>query len=311
MSYNSLAVSLFRKCSASCSICCFESTPDKTERLEIEPLKKYILSSKQLSYIKEISFTGGEPFLEYSLLKDLVSFSKNIGKTCTCVTNAFWADNLNDTEECIMELKNSGLVKLTVSYDEFHSEFVKPQNIINVMKACKKIGLFLSLSIIKSSKTHQIIDELDNDILDVPLSIHSPFYVGGAKKNNISSIQTRENKQLKCPYNGSFTLVYDGNIWPCCSPSFVETAIELGNYHCGDVSESLRTIRKHGILHIIKRFGFDFFNQEAKNLGFDVPEYVASPCELCALYFNKNNIHLFHEAVGRKVKEIVNTVNIA
>ena len=39
MKYTTLGITLFRKCNANCSICCFESSPKCNESLEVNFIK--------------------------------------------------------------------------------------------------------------------------------------------------------------------------------------------------------------------------------------------------------------------------------
>lgn len=60
------------------------------EKLRIESIKQNIDEAKEIEDITTISFTRGEPFLEYNELLDLVKYASKNGKRITTITNGFW-----------------------------------------------------------------------------------------------------------------------------------------------------------------------------------------------------------------------------
>lgn len=70
--YDTLGFTIHRVCNASCSICCFSSNPSCEEKLDVNRIKEYIDESESIKEIKTIAFTGGEPFLAYEVLTELI-----------------------------------------------------------------------------------------------------------------------------------------------------------------------------------------------------------------------------------------------
>ncbi len=69
-------------------------SPKCNESLEVNFIKKYIDSAVGDKYLRNISFTGGEPFLDYNLLLELVEYTTKKGFNATTITNCFWCHDL-------------------------------------------------------------------------------------------------------------------------------------------------------------------------------------------------------------------------
>lgn len=309
MNYEALGIMLTRKCNASCNICCISCTPECTERLDVEKVKAYIASTKDTPTIKGISFTGGEPFLYYKSLKELVIYASNIGKQVTVMTNGFWASNYEFTLRRLKELRKIGVKTLGISYDEFHSEFIPPQNIKNILRAANFMSFPISINTIqlKGSSMGKLMDTLGEYIVDTRILPFSCNPVGKAKEHipNEQFIRNTSSKGCHCRRNNTFTIDYKGDIYPCCSPYIFETQFNVGNYNDQDAPTTLKRLKNNHILYMMQIFGFDYFIEIAKSkLNMYIPEYVISSCELCSLFFSKDNIFKFYPYVYETLEEL-------
>ena len=307
MRYRNLGITLTRKCSASCDICCFSSSPSCCESLDEEIVKKFIATSEHVLGIEFIAFTGGEPFLDYDLLLRLVKFSTSIGKKSTVITNCFWANTQEIANERLRELKQYGVVRVSLSYDKWHSQFVSSDNVKRVVKACNEhmLPVRIGLVCLKDDKVGELIDNLGDEGLNVVFQTVPCLPVGAARDNLEESqfLKNTPNPPLPCIYDGNLVVSYDGKIYPCCSQMVVDTALCVGDYRTDTVEEVLKRIKNNGILYLLRNRGVDFFLDEAKKLGIEVPDKVVNQCELCALFFKEENLKLFLPFVKKELKE--------
>lgn len=309
MVYNTISFLLHKACTAACDSCCVGSHPGCNERLNTERVKEYIKSAGEELAIKGVGFTGGEPFLYYESLKDLISFTYGEGKAVTAATNGYWADTYDIAYEKLQELKKKGLSQIGISYDYFHADYVDAQNIKNILLAANDLELPSTLNAVMTS--HQpigsILDSLGGSIKETQLMILPCQPVGNAKifLKEEDYIRTRKSKGCYCKKSGTYTVRYDGTIWPCCSPSVFNTELQIGNYENLEVSSTLEKLRNHRILYLLRNFGFDYFiNIAEEELGIPVPEYVVSACELCSIFFCSENIHKFYPFVFETINEL-------
>lgn len=131
---NSVDINVGAKCTASCKHCCFSCTPDSLECLsdkEIDGILDYIESNKD---VMSVSITGGEPLLRFEKVKEIIRRCHDAQKTVSLVTNGFLGKNLETAMSITKELKKCGLDIMTLSYDDYHKEYIPPQYISNAGK---------------------------------------------------------------------------------------------------------------------------------------------------------------------------------
>jgi organic radical activating enzyme len=138
----SLGLLLTYKCNIACRDCIYNcsaawksdwlSIPDAKilfgQLAEVMPMP-HRQDRQSISFSYGIHFTGGEPFLNYKLLRALARLSKQYGLAMPFVeTNAFWADADSKTETMLHDLKNDGLKGILVSVNPFNIEKIPFSN---------------------------------------------------------------------------------------------------------------------------------------------------------------------------------------
>jgi len=124
-------------CNAECIQCMYACSPrwnaDWITRENLEAILSQLAGKIQPSlYGREyidlshgLHFTGGEPFLNFSLLCEAVELAESAGIPSTFVeTNGFWAVDDAKAREKLRELKNRGLKGIMVSINPFYLEFI-------------------------------------------------------------------------------------------------------------------------------------------------------------------------------------------
>lgn len=308
--YATVGISLTNKCTAKCSICCLNSTPESDEVINLEIVERYILSTKNITQIKAIGFSGGEVFLEYDKLKYLMQVASSVGKVSTIITNCLWATSYDIACEKVKELKECGLSNLGISYDEFHSKYIEIIKIKNVIRAAKDLGIPIEVQVVMTKNSNQeiLLSKLGEDVAGLKLSF-LPCFPAGRAKDNIKDeeyVRSFSSAHRYCAKSGIFDVDVKGNIWPCCSVSVQETILKLGNIKELDVKGSLKRIQNNRILYLLRNYGFDYFNKIAEEkLGMKVPEKVIHSCELCSLYFGKENYYRFLPYIYEETEKLV------
>lgn len=306
MKYNTLGFTLHRKCNAECAMCCFKSNPRSVETLNIDRIKEYIDEASEIGDITTIAFTGGEPFLTYNNLIELVSYATQKGKRATCVTNGFWATTHEKTFDLLTKLKTAGLKHISVSHDAYHKEYVPTKNIKTLLQVCTLINLPSTVAMvkIKDEKIGTMIDNLEDSIYSSNLQIVPCLPTGGARNAFLPDAdRTLPAEHLRCIYSGNLVIAYDGNIYPCCSQVITEVGLSVGSFYEISLKEALLKIKNNALLYFLRNKEMDFFTDYLKNEGQAFPEYVVNPCELCAYIFKKENLKLLYPYVKRKISD--------
>lgn len=309
MLYNTIGILLSNKCTATCKTCCFSCSPDCKTTIDFEQIKKYIRSTESIEDIQSISFSGGEAFLFYDELKELISICKSIGKKALVITNAFWCTTLEETEKKLDELVEAGLNVISVSYDEFHSEFVCTDNIRNLLHVARKKHILNAIQSVRVKGDGGIswINELDEDLYDVALDFMLGCPVGRAADEIEQEryIRKTDARSCLCRAHKTFCVDYNGDIWPCCSVYMHKIALKIGNIKEINCEQTLQNLKNNNFLFMLRNKGFEYFIDIAKNkLKMSVPDKVISSCELCQLFFNDNNIIKFIPFIYRDMQNL-------
>ncbi|HEY3489167.1 MAG TPA: radical SAM protein [Candidatus Deferrimicrobiaceae bacterium] len=132
---------LTRRCNVSCRHCGFECNDATSETMTRDEAMEYIGGAASIPSLRIVSFTGGEPFLEYDLLRDLVVLAGRMGISSEVVTNGSWAATEAGARKRLEPLARQGLVNFVTSLDDFHLEQIPVENIGNAVKAAAELGL--------------------------------------------------------------------------------------------------------------------------------------------------------------------------
>lgn len=297
MHYENLGILLTNQCTAECDICCFSCSPKKNTWLPFEKVIECIRMSKEVPEIKQIGFSGGEPFLDYTNLKNYIQEVDKLGIASSVTTNAFWADTFQSAYEKMKILKQAGLKGIGFSYDEYHSKFVDVNKIVNAILAAKALDLEIVLQCVVINQSHlgKIFDILGPHLVDVSVGIIPCYRSGNAEQTIDDSNIIREYncKGKYCRKSGTFSIDCNGNIWPCCSPCVVQTALSIGNIYEISIPNAYERLQSNIFLTALRNYGFDYFLDIADKVGIEYPRKIVSSCELCAVLFGPYNYYKF------------------
>lgn len=178
--YDTMALTIHRKCTAQCDMCCFSSGPRDKEELPVDLIYRLINESSFLDGIKSIAITGGEPFIDYPKVVNVFDKIHEANKRGSIITNAFWADSIDLALSRLEELKNRGLTRLNISYDLFHRKYVNVKNVKNLLDASIICRMPTSLNIVISNKQNysSIFSELGESLIACDVRISPCLPVG-------------------------------------------------------------------------------------------------------------------------------------
>ena len=141
------------KCNSKCKHCMYACSPRcKADWISLSDAEKVLaqlheafkktspINKPQLGVNLGLHFTGGEPFLNFNLLIDLVKMARRIGFSSTFVeTNCFWSVDDNVTEEKLVQLKTAGLHGMLVSVNPFILEYVPFERTLRTINVSEKV----------------------------------------------------------------------------------------------------------------------------------------------------------------------------
>lgn len=84
-----------------------------------------------------MGITGGEPLLYENLLDIIFNFDFEREVTISLKSNGFWGRDIGKTEEIIKKYQNK-LSNISLSYDEFHMQYIDVHSIKNIIHIAHK-----------------------------------------------------------------------------------------------------------------------------------------------------------------------------
>lgn len=308
----SLILNVHGACNAECKHCCFECSPRNKEKFNKEE-KEEILNYLETGEVKQFSITGGEPFLYEDSLFDLIDKVSHMGIDVTCITNGFWADSYQKARNKLIKLQSIGLKALTVSYDDFHREFVPIERIANLFNATKGTDMHyaLNMCVSKSRTGDQIIKELGSSLFGIQITKVPIVQVGAARNIDESELYygITNLDDVKCPEKKyEFVLHHDKYVYICCSPEVFHTILRVGPYGKFNIPELEDKLFKNIIFYIIRAEGLDWFVKRLPK-DFNIPNQFVSSCHVCGFLFqNDVVINLLKEDIMRYHSEHFNKI---
>lgn len=284
-----MALMYTARCNASCAHCSTSCGPQRTESLSRDKIFSLMDEAAALSPDEPLKFgiTGGEPFLDFELLREIVAHGKSLGAEMGCVTNAYWATSDEKARSLLSILQDAGLLVLSVSSSRFHEDFVNARRVERALGAARDLGLQCELKVVR----------VRSDVEDEE-HIRSWARSAGADRVDIYSVlpHLRSGEALSeseytrspglptgaCP--GTLTTVgWDGEAYMCAMPGAFTRYFSLGNVHqvgLGKTRERLylggkqQILREHGPIHFAREI-------QARGLGQRLRDAYTSVCELC------------------------------
>ena len=266
------------RCSAECPHCFFECSPSRSEVMTRQTAQIVINEAVTLG-AKWISFSGGEPFLEYDSLKELITLSSENGLNTEVVSNGFWGETREEALGTLEPLITAGLDVLNLSVDDFHCEFLPFETLKNTYWAAVELGVKIVL-MVSTGKDNQITSEslpelLEDDRVQVagkrrilnPNAVlfetqFTPIGRGNDLKHNLVPFtEIRCNDVLR-----DIGVAPNGDVLPCCGP--LSTRNVLGN------------INEEGLSLILDRAGRGPRYKRIRE-GFKVDSRYSSKCHAC------------------------------
>lgn len=288
------------KCNFSCSHCLVNSSPDRHEKMSLSTAVKIVQAAADCDY-RVVYITGGEVFLYYKELIDLVQFIHSLDLKCVVETNAFWAVDDRRANSLLARLVDVGLGCIAVSVDKYHLEFGRLDAIVRVARAARSIGVACRILVVASTDNQvdrEILRRLDEE--GFPYFYETLLAIGRARELE-GTIRILQNG--KCDSIG-VTVLPNGEA-VSCSGAFskdrplVNSPLYVGNLAHGNVRTLLQSERSNPFARTIDQYGHEGLTKMLPSamIG-SAPKDDAFPslCDYChALLGNHDRVRILRE----------------
>lgn len=279
-----IGILLWNKCNASCAHCAPMSGPSEKPFLTNEQIFSIIDSSFHDCDKPKIGLSGGEAFLYYERLCEIVEYAIKKGASVSVNTNGSWAVTPDKAFNRLKRLKDIGLSKLVVSTDDYHEEFIKVGSVLNVVRACKKLHLEVELQFVASKKTSRLGDFLRR-YGDVFINVRCreiPCHPVGRAADHVAEEDLFLQPGLPdglCP-SAIFSVSADGRYMPCCNTAGDLPALEIGTIAEPTVN-ACRRFKSSALLHVLTAEGPASLVPAAVEAGYEIKSGYVDQCHLC------------------------------
>lgn len=233
---------------------------------------------------ESLLFVGGEPTLYIDKINRILSgVPVEPGMTVAITTNAHFAGTVAAAMDTLQKIR--GLNFVQVSYDNYHKQFIGIDNIRNLYKASRNLGMkFSVIAAVQSPLDLVLLQELKAvGISGEHVRVQGVHAVGAAAANQLRYTYPSFNSTVlsaKCPYDGKIVYLCGEGFTACCS----HLAFSPGNsdYIHPSIEQHFASkfyglVSNFTFLELMKKSGLS-----VKDLA---PEH-SYPCALCALIFD-------------------------
>jgi MoaA/NifB/PqqE/SkfB family radical SAM enzyme len=293
------------ECNAECDHCYYHSAPRAKvgkSVIEVSEFSGYIESLvRAIGYVPGIAFLGGEPFLYYNHLLQMIKLVKGRAPYISTLTNGYWGKNRERADRIVAELKEAGLDSISFGADGFHDPFIPFQSVKNAILAARDGGLKVVVNVYlrESLDADNEPDQISNNMVR-ELSQFAGVQIGyGAiehtaraaeKFSDMPGRATKEELNDVClkPYRGKFyptNTFMDPRVLAIDPSGGVTTCagILIGNAKEKDLGEILRDYRpeQHAIIGVLMREGPIGLTRLPEAAGFQMRDDYKDICHLC------------------------------
>lgn len=175
MKLTGLHLLLTYQCTFECDHCFVWGSPWQSGTMTLADIRNILDQAKALGGVEWIYFEGGEPTLYYPILLRGVQEAKALGFRIGIVSNAYWANSLEDALETLKPF--AGLVDdLSVSSDLFHYSEKTSRQARWASQAAEQLGI--PLGVISVARPE--IAEGEAQVGQIPLGESAVMYRGRA-----------------------------------------------------------------------------------------------------------------------------------
>lgn len=278
-----------RRCNASCGHCSTSCGPSRSEALSRQDIFKVMDEAAALAEGGQLKFsiTGGEPFLDLGLLRDVIAHGTALGADVSCVSNGYWATSPEKARTLLTDLKRAGLGLLAVSTSRFHQQFVKLQRVERALRAARDIGLPCALKFVRLRSDPDDADSMTAwgkaaGACRVEAFSVLPHLAEGVSLPEDEYIRDIGLPQGPCPAP-VMTIAEDGEAYSCCTPGSIKPFYSLGNTRGAALFDLRNRFYLGGKQQLLRVQGpIQFARQvEARGEGHRLRSSYASVCDLC------------------------------
>lgn len=323
---DTLSIVTTYKCTAACEHCCFRCSPQRTETLSLERIKKYIKDATEVPSIKLIVFTGGECFTLGDDLFAAIRYAHEFGFATRCVSNGYWATTERNAKKIFEKIKKAGLTEINFSTGDYHSAHIAIDTVIRGIKTTCENGMVTAVNIelFENSQTKSIFKSIFKVWKNKypHLHVNHGLWIPNGGSTKLRHSEFFQNNGIKCNRGcnsilNSISVSPNGKVLACCGlysnymPDLVLGGLDNENL----VNILKKTLYKEDLLKIaLAVSGPEYILTHAQkyNSRISVKKRYVHPCQSCLqIYHNKEIRPAIVKTCQEKAEQFYATYRIA
>lgn len=290
---------------ARCNLNCRHCATDKSKKTLSKVTAVRFLNQCRRAGIKQVGFTGGEPFLVFDFLSRLVKEALKLGMFFDRImTNAVWFKNQPWLKQALTKLYKIGYDgSICISVDVFHKQELKKIAVfigtavsiwqrpdfvsIAYISGCKdsqtkrrlkKLACILNADLVEFSSGRRCIknDFLFIKLINIDLS---PVGKAGGLKNPWGKTWFKEDY---CQGPGNVLFVEpDGSVKPCCGYAAELSELTIGNIAEDSLGALLTAAKKNRYVHAVFNRGLSRIRKRLEKKNIKFPGKTKNHCFFC------------------------------
>jgi MoaA/NifB/PqqE/SkfB family radical SAM enzyme len=278
------------KCNARCAHCTTACGPDRNDKLSLERIERLMSEAIAIEpgSPSVFSITGGEPFLYWRELGEMIGTGTRLGAKMTCVTNGSWATSYERAVQKLRPLRDAGLKILAISTSEYHQEFVP----LSRVRMAARVAIDLGVQVVikypyrrDGVQPDDLAEELGEAIMQhVSMETFSvmPFVRPGYHLDRSSMVTEPGIPEGTCPA-AVVTIREDGQVYTCCIPGGFVDPLKVGNIETDDLGAIHDRFAGGDLQQLLFAEGPAYIAKKAisSGLGGDLEDAYTGICHLC------------------------------
>lgn len=292
--FTDLTLTLIFRCNYRCPSCLVGDKLDSREALEFDDAVRIIDSAARLRSFNSIAFVGGEPFLVHGLMLRIADYiHSRYGKVAlSASTNSYWAKTPEIAIRKLEPLVKHGLHSLLLSWDDFHAQFGRIEQVANAITACNALGIEPTVQniVLPSSTRNETIKALlgalcDTSKVDWAESPCTPVGLGAAlDPARHGLVDVDDLPYGNCTAGQILNVEADGKVKPCCGSGLMAEGLTMGNVHHASIQDIVRSASADPLFNCLVAYrGPKHMVAALRQAGRDdlVPKRVTDVCDAC------------------------------
>ncbi|MER9684680.1 hypothetical protein NKJ76_26220 [Mesorhizobium sp. M0029] len=240
-----------------------------------------------------VAFTGGEPFLHGAHLVKYVQAAHERNFRTRIVTSAYFGSTGAAAASKLRPLAKAGLDELSVSWDDFHEEFVKFDAVANVVNAAIELGISTAINCVETADSRwtrvSILEALGENAGRLAVVAESHLNLTGRAEVELADRPAKANGYLgPCPYvlTGP-TLSAKGKLLACCGVIPDTDRLSIGTeFEPADIPDLIHKSFSNPLLvWLFLRGPYSLVKEIALRRGIELPsaDGIGGNCEACKI----------------------------